>query len=281
MKNNPYAPKKTGTGLRHIAAAALALALCLCALPVTVFAEDAPSQPQSAWIRAEEVDVYPQVEQWSSLYGRDILVPGPYAGAGLSVKLEGVDSDCKYTGFTVEVSKKKQAPSPVTDSNRGTAIQGSAFTTGVLEPNQTYYVYVALYQNIYGSGYSSWPIGVLWSEWSEPIAVTMKPSTKVNPISVKGGTVRVSASKVKKKAQTIKASKAFSVKKAKGKVTYQVKKELTEKASKYLKVAKDGKVTVKKGTKKGTYKLSVKISAKGDKTYQKASKTATLTVTVK
>ena len=100
MKNNPYAPKKTGTGLRRIAAAALALALCLCALPVTVFAEDAPSRPQSAWIRAEEVAVYPQVEQWSSLYGRDILVPGPYAGAGLSVKLEGVDSDCKYTGFT-------------------------------------------------------------------------------------------------------------------------------------------------------------------------------------
>lgn len=279
MKNNSYAPKKTA--LRRLAAAALALALCLCALPVAVFAEDAPSRPQSEWIRAEEVAIYPQVEQWSSLFGRNILVPGPYAGAGLSVKLEGVDSECKYTGFTVEVSKKKQTPSPVTDSNRGTAIEGSAFTTGVLEPNQTYYVYVALYENVYGGGYSSWPIGVLWSDWSEPISVTMKPSTKVNPMTVKGREVKVSASKVKKKAQTIAASKAFTIKKAKGKVTCQVKKDLTEKASKYVKVAKNGKVTVKKGTKKGTYRLSVDITAKGDSTYAKTTKTAALTVTVK
>ena len=64
-------------------------------------------------------------------------------------------------------------------------------------------------------------------------------------------------------------------------VTCQVKKDLTEKASKYVKVAKNGKVTVKKGTKKGTYRLSVDITAKGDKTYAKTTKTAALTVTVK
>ena len=97
----------------------------------------------------------------------------------------------------------------------------------------------------------------------------------------KAKTVTFNASKVKAKAQTVKASKTFAVKKAKETVTYKATKNVTKNAMKKIKVAKNGKVTVKKGTKKGAYKLRVKITADGDSAYKAKSKTVTLVVKVK
>jgi hypothetical protein len=71
------------------------------------------------------------------------------------------------------------------------------------------------------------------------------------------------------------------VKKAQGKVTYKVSKYVTKKAKGKVLVAKNGKVTVKKGTPKGTYQLKVKVTAGGNDSYEPKTKKVTLTVTVK
>lgn len=105
---------------------------------------------------------------------------------------------------------------------------------------------------------------------------TVEKSKKANPITVKAKKVTFNTSKVKKKAQSVKASKAFTVKKAQGKLSY---KKLS--GSKKITVSKAGKVTVKKGTKKGTYKAKVKVTAAGNATYKSGSKTVTLAVKVK
>ena len=74
-----------------------------------------------------------------------------------------------------------------------------------------------------------------------------------------------------KKDTTFTAKKAFKVSKAKGKVTYK-----KTKSNKKITVAKNGKVTVKKGLKAGTYNVKVKVTAAGNKNYKKGSKTVTL-----
>ena len=101
-------------------------------------------------------------------------------------------------------------------------------------------------------------------------------SKKVNPITVKGKTVTVSCSKLKKKNVTVAAKKAFSVKKAKGKVTY---KKLS--GSGKITVSKAGKITVKKKLKKGKYKISVKVTAAGNEIYKKKSGKVSVVIVVK
>ena len=104
---------------------------------------------------------------------------------------------------------------------------------------------------------------------------------KTNPMTVKAKIVAFKYAKVKKKAQAVKASKAFTVKKAKGKVTYKVTKYVTKAAKGKVKVAGNGKVTVRKGTPKKAYKLKVKVTAAGNASYKAKSKTVTLVVKVK
>ena len=110
---------------------------------------------------------------------------------------------------------------------------------------------------------------------------TVNEPRKANTMTVKAKTVTVKASSAKKKVQSVKASKAFAVKNARGAVTYKATKNVTKNAMKKVTVAKNGIVTVKKGTKAGTYKLNVKVAAAGDKAYESGSKTVTLTVKVK
>ncbi len=103
---------------------------------------------------------------------------------------------------------------------------------------------------------------------------------KTFTIAKAANTMKVSAKalkvKVNAKKTTFKASKAFSVTKAKGAVSY---KQATK--NKYIAVSKKGVVTVKKGLKKNkTYKINVKVSAKGDKNYKAGSKSVTLKVKV-
>ncbi len=119
---------------------------------------------------------------------------------------------------------------------------------------------------------------------SKPVAKSAAPTVskakRANTMTVKAKVVTVKFSKLKKKAQSVKAAKAFSVKKAKGRVTYRVVK-YDKKAKKKIAVSKSGKVTVKKGLKKGTYKLKVKVTAAGNAGYKAKSKTVTLKVRVR
>ena len=106
------------------------------------------------------------------------------------------------------------------------------------------------------------------------------PNTK-NPLSIKGKTVTVKYSKLKMKKQVIKAKKAITVSKAKGKVTYKLASVKKARFKKYFTVSSTGKITVKKGLKKGTYKLKLKVTAAGNANYKPLTKSVTLNVKVK
>lgn len=97
-----------------------------------------------------------------------------------------------------------------------------------------------------------------------------------NTMKVSAAAKTVKYSNVKKKAQTVAPVK---VSKAKGYVTYSGEGS-NAKSKKALKInAKNGKITVKKGTKKGTYKMKVTVSASGDETSN--GKTVSKTVSIK
>jgi len=97
-----------------------------------------------------------------------------------------------------------------------------------------------------------------------------------NTLSATGKTVNLKFSKLKKKNQTVKVSKAVTVKNAKGTVTYK-----KAKGNKKITISKKGKITVKKGLKKGTYKIKIKVTAAGNGSYKPATKTVTVTIKVK
>lgn len=94
-----------------------------------------------------------------------------------------------------------------------------------------------------------------------------------NPITVKAKTITAK----KAKTMTFAKNKAFTIKNAKGTVTF---KKLSGN-SKISVNKKTGKITVKKGLKKATYKIKVKVTAKGNKNYKAGSKTVTVKIKVK
>ena len=97
-----------------------------------------------------------------------------------------------------------------------------------------------------------------------------------------GKTVKLKASKVAKKKQTVKATKAFTVSGAQGTVTYKLVSVKKAKYKKYFKVnAKTGNVTVKKKLKKGTYKVKVKVTAAGNADYESTKKVVTVKIKIK
>lgn len=100
---------------------------------------------------------------------------------------------------------------------------------------------------------------------------------KANTLSVKGKTVVVKKSQLKKKSVSVKRARAIAVKKAVGKVSY---KKLS--GNKKIKInRKSGKMKVGKGLKKGTYKVKVKVTAAGNSLYKKASKKVVVKIRVK
>ena len=105
-----------------------------------------------------------------------------------------------------------------------------------------------------------------------------------NSMKLKAKTVKVKRKALKKKAKTIKRAKAFTVSKAKGKLSYKLvsaKKGKKNFKKKFKVDAKTGKIKLKKGLKKGTYKVKVKVTAKGSANYKAGAKTVTFKVKVK
>ena len=97
-----------------------------------------------------------------------------------------------------------------------------------------------------------------------------------NTLAASTKKVTAKASKLKKKKQTIAATKAFVVSKAQGAVTY---KKISGKSK--ITIAPTGKITLKKGLKKGTYKVKVQVTAAGTASYKAGSKIVTLSIKVK
>ena len=103
----------------------------------------------------------------------------------------------------------------------------------------------------------------------KPIA---KLAKKANTLSANGKTVKAK----KNKKTVIKTAKAFTIKNAIGAVTYK-----KASGNKKITVAKNGKITVKKGLKKGNYKVKIQVTAAGNAEYNAAVKTVTVTIKVK
>ena len=98
-----------------------------------------------------------------------------------------------------------------------------------------------------------------------------------NTLKLKGRTVTVKYSSLKKGSQKLKAARVFRlIKKGQGAVSF-VKKS----GNKKIRIdKKTGKVTLKKGLKKNTYKVTVGVKAAGNDEY-KASSTKNVTFTIK
>ncbi len=104
-----------------------------------------------------------------------------------------------------------------------------------------------------------------------------------NPMTLKAKTVKIKYSKLKKKAQSIKRAKGFSVSRAEGKVAYKLvsaKKGKKSFKKKFRINAETGKITVKKNLKKGTYKVKVKVKAGGNTNFE-ASAWKKITIKIK
>lgn len=280
---------------KRLAALALSIVLAVGLMPAVAFAADGgslavnltaqasvdpPERPSSSWIQHKGYSSYEHLTVVYDGVPVGSVDTGKYLGEGIAITLDSADADYDY--FTAKVSTTDQWPSRITTDYIADCVdKGETFYTGALEPNTTYYVWVATgNQGRSISGFS----GQAWSAWSDPITVktpAKKAELKANPIIVKTKAVEVSASSVKGADKTVKASKAFSVKKAQGKVTFKVTKYVTKEAKGKVSVSKGGKVTVKRGTPKGAYQLKVKVTATGNAKYAKKSKTVALAVTVK
>ena len=94
-----------------------------------------------------------------------------------------------------------------------------------------------------------------------------------NTMTVKATVKKFSVKKVKAGKKVF---KAITVKKPVGTVTYKK----AGGSAKLTVNAKNGKITLKKGTKKGTYKIKVSVKAAGNDNYKAAAKTVTVTVKV-
>ena len=104
---------------------------------------------------------------------------------------------------------------------------------------------------------------------------TFKINKAKNTLTVKAKTAKVKLAKVKKSNVKLAAKKVVSVSKAKGAVTFK-----KASGNKKISVAKNGRVTVKKGIKKGAYKVKVKVTAAGNDNYKKRTRTVTFKVKV-
>ena len=103
-----------------------------------------------------------------------------------------------------------------------------------------------------------------------------------NSMTAQGKTVKIKASKLKKKKQVIKPTKSLRICNAVGDLKFKLAGVNKKKFKKYFKVnAKNGNITVKKGLKKGKYKLKIDITAAGNANYLAGTKSITVTVRVK
>jgi len=231
-----------------------------CALP-----NPTPDGDSYAWRGPDAV--YASSEEFISQY--DGSSPGVYTWSEAPVVIPKTMADADIAVEPVVYSGKALKPKATVVLEGLTLNQGSDYTVA--------------YENNVNAGIGRMTVTGA-GEYADlgAAVVTFDIAKAANPMKVKAKTVKVSAKKVKRKTQTIKAKKAYTVKKAKGKVTYKLESVSKAKFKKYFKVnEKTGKITVKKKLKKGTYKLKVRVMAAGNANYQESVRTVTVKVRVK
>ena len=111
---------------------------------------------------------------------------------------------------------------------------------------------------------------------NQKIEKLAKLQKKANTLSVKAKKPSVKFAKLKKKKQSLALKKWATVSNAKGAVSFK-----KTKGNKKITVAKNGKITLKKGLKKGTYKIKIQVTAAGNTEYNASVKTVTVKIKVK
>ena len=108
--------------------------------------------------------------------------------------------------------------------------------------------------------------------------ITVTVAKKANTLLAKRTKASVACAPTKTKAQIV--GTGIRVTKAIGSVSYA--NASTNKAAKKFKIsAKNGKVTVPKGTKKGSYPVKIRVTAGGNASYNKGVKVVSLSIKVK
>ena len=102
------------------------------------------------------------------------------------------------------------------------------------------------------------------------------PVKQANPLALKGKTKKIKYKTLRKKTRTYAISNFMIVSNAQGAVTY---KKVS--GNKKIKIASNGKVTIKKKLKRGKYKVKVNVTAAGNNYFNPITKTVTFTVKVK
>ena len=114
------------------------------------------------------------------------------------------------------------------------------------------------------------------------ITKTFQINKMPNTMTAQGKTVKIKASKLKKKKQTIKPTKSLRICNAVGSLKFKLAGVNKKKFKKYFKEnARNGNITVKKGLKKGKYKLKINITAAGNSINKAGTKQIQVTVRVK
>ena len=114
------------------------------------------------------------------------------------------------------------------------------------------------------------------------VTKTFQINKAPNLMTVRKKTVKVKASKLRKKKQVIRCSRSMGICTAVGKLDFKLEKVNKKKFKKYFKVnGLNGNITLRRGLPRGTYKLKINVSASGNANYLAASKTVTVTIKVK
>ena len=188
-------------------------------------------------------------------------------GYAKRTKLKSKSQSIKNT-ISVNNAQGKVTFSKVSGSDKLTINKAGTITVKKGTKNGTYTIKV----KVKAAGNDQYKAGAK----KVTVKVVVKDDRKKQPMTVAVKNPSVKASKLKKNKKTFTKAGVFTVKKARGSVTF---KKVS--GSKNLTISKAGKITVKKGTKKGTYKIKVAVTAAGNDNYKAGTKNVTVKVVVK
>lgn len=196
-----------------------------------------------------------------------------------------LNSDGTYT-FDLDDDKVVQVTASSVDTTVSGVKTSYTYTGSAIKPAVTVTAggvelvkgtdYTVSYSNCTNAGTATIAVNGI-GNYAGLVKKTFKITKAANPITVKGKTVKLKRSVIKKKNKTYKRSALITVSKAQGTVTYA-----KVKGNKKITInKKTGKVKVKKGLKKGTYKVKVKVVAAGNSNYKAKTKYVWFKIKVK
>ena len=197
--------------------------------------------------------------------------------AQLEQQIEGLGD--QLAGVSVVDINNYAVTMPASAPYTGNAIEPAVKVSGLNES-----CYTVSYSDNKEIGTAKVTITATGDKYKGTITKTFEIVKAANPLKVKGKKAVVKYKKLKKKAQTLAATKVMTfANQINDTKTYALSsaKKGKKNFKKYFKINKTtGKITVKKGLKKGTYKIAVKVMAEGNSNYN-ASGNITVSFKVK